>query len=184
MRFSALALAMVVLFSVGAHPAAAQPAAADPQTVAFLGLYLQNDNEALEPTTAAERSRIEKVAGAFKKRLDASGRYRVLIAPPHIERQMRSGQTPGTCNGCEIAYAKQIGGDLVAWISVQKVSNLILNLNVYMGDVKADRMTFIHSVDIRGNTDESWLRSLAYLLDNYLFAGPRFAEPKPAQTTQ
>lgn len=184
MRLSGLALALVVLFSSGSLPVVAQPAAATPKTVAFLGLYLHNDNEALEPTTAAERSRIEKVAADFKARLDASGRYQVLVPPPDVERQMRAGQTPGTCNGCEIAYAKQFGDDLVAWISVQKVSNLILNMNVYMGDVKADRMTFIHSVDIRGNTDESWLRSLAYLLDNYLFVEPRSARPSPAEPTQ
>jgi hypothetical protein len=29
-------------------------------------------------------------------------------------------------------------------------------------------MAFVHSVDIRGNTDESWMRSLTYLLSNYL----------------
>ena len=148
------------------------PALPAPQTVAFLGLYLHNDNEALEPTTAAERSRIEKVVAAFQARLDASGRYQVIIPPPDVERQIRAGQTPGACNGCEIAYAKETGGDLVAWITVQKVSNLILNMNVYIGDVKANKLIFVHSVDIRGNTDESWTRSLNYLLDNYLFAEP------------
>ena len=30
-------------------------------------------------------------------------------------------------------------------------------------------MTFVKSVDIRGNTDKSWSRSLKYLLDNYFF---------------
>ena len=29
-------------------------------------------------------------------------------------------------------------------------------------------MTFVRSVDIRGNTDESWSRSLTYLVKNYL----------------
>jgi hypothetical protein len=39
---------------------------------------------------------------------------------------------------------------------VQKVSNLILNINLYMEDVQTGRMEFARSVDIRGNTDESW----------------------------
>lgn len=172
MRWS-FAVLICALFGVSGA-AAAGPA---PRSVAFLGVFLQNDNESLEPTTAAEQSRLEKVAAAFKTRLDASGRYQVLHPLPEVKRQIHEGPTPGVCNGCEIAYAKQIGGELVAWISVQKVSNLILNMNVYMGDVEADKMTFIHSVDIRGNTDESWLRSLRYLLDNYLFA-----EPAPAAT--
>ena len=42
-----------------------------------------------------------------------------------------------------------------------------MNMNVYMADVVSEKMTFVHSVDIRGNTDESWTRSLNYLLDNY-----------------
>jgi hypothetical protein len=33
-------------------------------------------------------------------------------------------------------------------------------------------MEFARSVDIRGNTDESWRRGLDYLLRNYLFREP------------
>jgi hypothetical protein len=55
---------------------------------------------------------------------------------------------------------------------VQKVSNLILNINVYMRDAESGRMTFARSVDIRGNTDESWQRGLDYLLRNYLLGKP------------
>lgn len=38
-----------------------------------------------------------------------------------------------------------------------------------MADVKNKKMAFVRSVDIRGNTDESWTRSLTYLVKNYLF---------------
>jgi hypothetical protein len=170
MRFSNFAFVLVILLSTGSLPAAAQTAATSPQSVAFLGLRLENDNEALEPTTAAERSRVDQIAAAFKACLDASGRYKVLLPSAEVASQIAAGQDPGSCHGCEIAYGKQIGGDLVAWMTVQKVSNLILNMNLYMGDVASNRMTFVHSVDIRGNTDESWMRSLNYLLDNYFFA--------------
>jgi hypothetical protein len=46
---------------------------------------------------------------------------------------------------------------------VQKVSDLILNLNVYMTDVAARKLAFVHSVDIRGNTDESCIAELQKL---------------------
>lgn len=182
MRFNGFALVFLLVLGVllaRPQPAAAQASATAPRTVAFLGLRLENDNEALEPTTAAERSRIDQIAAAFKERLDASGRYKVLLPSPEVAAQIAAGQDPGSCHGCEIAYAKQMGGDLVAWMTVQKVSNLILNMNVYMGDVASNKMTFVHSVDIRGNTDESWIRSLNYLLDNYFFAAPA-----PATATQ
>jgi hypothetical protein len=42
-------------------------------------------------------------------------------------------------------------------------------MNLYIADPATDKMVFLKSVDIRGNTDESWSRSLKYLLDNYFF---------------
>jgi Protein of unknown function (DUF2380) len=54
----------------------------------------------------------------------------------------------------------------------QKVSNLILNINVYMEDARAGKLQFVKSVDIRGNSDETWRRGLDYLLRHYLFGEP------------
>ena len=59
-----------------------------------------------------------------------------------------------------------------AWGTVQKVSNLILNINVYMEMRKPRRMNFFNSVHIRGNTDESWRRGLEYMLRHYVFDSP------------
>ena len=49
---------------------------------------------------------------------------------------------------------------------------LLLNINVYMEDAESGKMKFARSVDIRGNTDESWRRGLDYLLRNYLLREP------------
>ena len=76
------------------------------------------------------------------------------------------------CNGCERDFALEAGADWAAWGTVQKVSNLILNINVYMEDTRAKKMEFAKSVDIRGNTDESWQRGLDYMLRHYLFEEP------------
>ena len=65
-----------------------------------------------------------------------------------------------------------LGANWAAWGTVQKVSNLILNINVYMEDAESGKMKFARSVDIRGNTDESWRRGLDYLLRNYLLREP------------
>jgi hypothetical protein len=144
-------------------------AAATPARVAFLGLHLQNDNEALEPTTDAERNRIAAIKRQFTSALTASGNYEVVALTPDIQSKLAHGQAVGHCGGCETDYGKALKADRVAWITVQKVSNLILNMNVYVVDPKTETYTFIKSVDIRGNTDESWSRSLKYLLNNYFF---------------
>jgi hypothetical protein len=54
--------------------------------------------------------------------------------------------------------------------TVQKVSNLILNINVYLWDVRSGEQTGGTSVDIRGNTDESWSRGVSYLVRNRILA--------------
>jgi len=47
---------------------------------------------------------------------------------------------------------------------VQKVSNLILNINIEIRDVEADRVVLTKSVDIRTNNDQSWERGMRFLV--------------------
>jgi hypothetical protein len=51
---------------------------------------------------------------------------------------------------------------------VQKVSNLILNMNIYVRDVADGRVLASMSADMRGNTDESWSRTVDWLVRNRL----------------
>ena len=99
--------------------------------------------------------------------MNDSGRYK-LVRIPHDLQSAVAAAPINSCNGCERDFALRAGTDLAAWGTVQKVSNLILNINVYMEDAKAKKMIFVKSVDIRGNTDESWQRGLNYLLQHYL----------------
>jgi hypothetical protein len=162
--FAASGMALVMALTTPAP-------AANAKSVALLGTHLQNDNEMYEPTSAAERARLEMVGEAFTEQLANSGQFEVKPVPLALAAEIEAGQTLGECGGCELDFGAALGVDEIAWINVQKVSNLILNLNVYIADVKTKKMTFVHSVDIRGNTDESWSRSLTYLVKNYLLPG-------------
>ena len=46
-------------------------------------------------------------------------------------------------------------------------------INVYMADITAGKLAFVHSVDIRGDRDESWSHGVTYLVKNYLLPAPR-----------
>jgi hypothetical protein len=154
--------------AIGAPSAAtAEPA----KSVALLNVQFLNNHADLEPTTNAERARLALIESLFKAKLEASGRYKLVSIPPGLAGKIAAGPEVGACGGCEFGYGKELGADTVAWIVVQKVSDLILNINVYMADVAGRKLAFVHSVDIRGNTDESWTRGLTYLLKNYLLAG-------------
>jgi hypothetical protein len=61
--------------------------------------------------------------------------------------------------------AQGLGAELAAVGWVQKVSNLILNINLQIREVATGRLVEAGSVDIRGNTDESWRRGVTYLID-------------------
>jgi uncharacterized protein YeeX (DUF496 family) len=52
----------------------------------------------------------------------------------------------------------------------QKVSNLILNMNIYVRDASTGATIVGMSADMRGNTDESWSRTLDWLVRNRLLA--------------
>ncbi|MGF6306682.1 hypothetical protein ABIB82_000829 [Bradyrhizobium sp. i1.8.4] len=60
---------------------------------------------------------------------------------------------------------------------VQKVSNLILNTNLYLRDVHTGQLVAAVSADMRGNTDESWSRATDYLVRNRLLA-PNYGAPQ------
>ena len=51
---------------------------------------------------------------------------------------------------------------------IQKVSNLILNINVYIKDLRNDAPEKAYSVDIRGDNDLSFQHGIKYLVKNNL----------------
>jgi Protein of unknown function (DUF2380) len=160
----------LIVASIAVAPRSTATAAPDDsvKSVALLNIEFLNDHADLEPTTNAERARLASTVSLFKAKLEASGRYRIVSIPTDTQAKIDAGPAIGSCGGCELGYGKELGADYAAWIVVQKVSDLILNINVYMADVATGKLAFVHSVDIRGDTDESWTRGLTYLLKNYL----------------
>jgi hypothetical protein len=114
-----------------------------------------------------ELARLKLITDELRARLEASGRYRVVDTAPLGDEIADAGYLR-TCNGCDVRLAHEVGAELalVGW--VQKVSNLILNINVQIRDVATRELRFAGSVDIRGNTDESWLHGVRYLAKNRL----------------
>ena len=160
----ALVLTAVLALSAGGVAEGATDKA--PPRVAFFGFQLINTS--LQSTTAEEKARIRMLDDAFRKKLDASGRFKIVPIPSDVLQEIAAAPEISNCNGCERDFAIKADADWAAWGTVQKVSNLILNINVYIEDARQKKMEFVKSVDIRGNTDESWQRGLDYMLRHYL----------------
>jgi uncharacterized protein DUF2380 len=117
---------------------------------------------------ADEQARLARVSEQLRQRLRDSGRFVVLdVAPVAADAR---GSNLQACGGCDVTLARRIGAELTITGTVQKVSNLILNMNLYVRDTSSETTLAVMSVDMRGNTDESWSRAVDWLVRNRLLA--------------
>lgn len=119
-----------------------------------------------EAPTRAELARVKALGAQLRDLLETSGRYSFVdIGPIAAEASSRD---LWNCHGCETVLAKKVDAQVsvIAW--VQKVSELILNINAVIRDTSTGKPLAAGSVDIRGNTDETWSRGLRYLVQNRL----------------
>lgn len=111
------------------------------------------------------------VSNRLRQLLAQSGRYVLVDTAPAAAEVEAAGYLYG-CNGCESEIARKLGADVAVRGVVQKVSNLILNMTVYVTDAETGGHLDGMSVDMRGNTDESWLRGVRYIVRNRLAVDP------------
>lgn len=118
-------------------------------------------------TTEAEKARLAQMAPRLRQLFTDLGIYEIVDIAPVAEQAKNSNLQ--ACGFCDSLMAKKIGADLAVTGTVQKVSNLILNINLYVRNAQDNKLVNIGSVDIRGNTDDSWFRGLRYLIKNRMY---------------
>ena len=168
MRNLSRLIALILLVSAPAHAEPAKIAVFDFELV---DTSLQGE---VDGPRAGEQRRLREAGDQLRKALADSGKFIVLdIAPVHAAAHASNLQA---CGGCDVK-AQQLGADLAITGVVQKVSNLILNMNIYLRDTHTGRLVTVMSADFRSNTDESWSRATSYLLRNRLLA-PNYGAPQ------
>ena len=111
---------------------------------------------------ADETARLARLGDQLRTLVTKSGKLEIIdIAPVRAEAGKANLQA---CGGCDADFAQKLGAEVSITGTVQKVSNLILNINLYARVVATKQPLVAMSVDIRGNTDESWWRGLEYLV--------------------
>src|SRR5216110_1517605 len=150
--------------------ACAQSSAAEPKSLALVDCELIDDMRpfASEQARREVDRRIVLITTELAKELERRGMYRVLDRAPAAQliERLKASHELLACNGCEIDIGKALGAERIAVCWVQKVSNLILNINVEVRSVATGETLYASSVDIRGNTDETWLRGVRRLAEN------------------
>lgn len=143
-------------------------------THALLVLDFELIDEQAGVTAFPDAEARSRMAGRhLRERLAAENLYRVLDPAPIAEaiRAEQARQSLLDCKGCEADLARRLGADRVMLTWVQRVSNLILNLNVEVRDVESGRTLLNKSVDLRGNTDLSWRRGIDFLVRDMVERG-------------
>ncbi len=161
---------LALSLSLLATSALAQSPVAEDARVAFLGITLidtSTEGEYFGPR-ADEAARIEMVEEMVATRFSEEGYAFLDLAP--VTEQLEGIVNPAQCYGCDTRMGAELGAEYVLVGEVQKVSNLILDMNLQLRAVPSGDLVAGRSASIRGNTDDSWARGVRYLLDTAIFA--------------
>jgi hypothetical protein len=139
------------------------------RSAAYFGLhFIDTSTEGeMNGPRADETARLEMLDAFIAEGLTTGGLTLVDIAP--AAERLATVKNPEHCNGCDIEIARELGADYSVVGEVQKVSNLILAINLYVRDAETGAQIRGQAVDIRGNTDDSWRRGARYILKNNIF---------------
>ncbi|SAL15734.1 DUF3280 domain-containing protein [Caballeronia humi] len=148
--------------------AASQVQAAQ-KSIAVVNCALIDDNAAYNDAdvTRIQNARLGMISDELRDQLSARDLFRVADNAPASDliAGLQASQDFNTCNGCELQVGRKLNVERIAVCWVQKISNLILNINLRVEDVATGKAVFQRSVDIRGNTDLSWQRGVKSLVD-------------------
>jgi Protein of unknown function (DUF2380) len=157
-----------LLLSIAAMPwlaARAQGA----ESIAVIGFELVDE----QPDPArdeAMRRRLAAIHAQLEKGLAERGLYRVVDVAPakaQIDAARASNAFVYACNGCLAEIGQRLGTRLVIVGWVQRVSELILNINVAVKEARTGAEVLTKSVDLRGNNDESFARGMNFMLRDW-----------------
>ena len=114
----------------------------------------------------AQQARLQAITRQLKSAFETEHLYRVVDTTPAkaLITDLQNRFSLHDCNGCDVDIGKALNTDRILTAWVQKVSNLILNINIQIRDVATGNIMLNKSVDIRSNTDESWQRGIRYMV--------------------
>ncbi len=174
MRLCGLRATILVAILLSTWPACAEPLRLAVFDFEPIDTSLEGEMSGMR---SDEKQRLAMISNQLTQLLIEKG-YTTVDLDPVAETIAKSGSL-NSCKGCAAAIAKPLGARLALTGTVQKVSNLILNINVSVWDTESGKERYRTSVDIRGNTDESWSRGVSHLVRNRLLSALAKIEPTP-----
>jgi hypothetical protein len=120
----------------------------------------------LAPHDAVHQARLARVSERLRMKLAESGRFAVIDIAP-VAGQARASNLQ-FCGGCDATLARQVGAEFAVTGVVYKISDLIVRMAIVVRDANTGRYVALAQASMRGDTDESWTRTLDWLVRNRL----------------
>ena len=115
-------------------------------------------------------ARMRLVAAELKTLMEKDKTYEVVDLAP-FAAEIEKASPFNKCDACEVEIAQKAGADLAVTGFVDKLSDALISLQLFVRDTATGEMKKTMSAEIRGNTDELWLHGIRYLWKNRFNAG-------------
>lgn len=115
--------------------------------------------------------RLQRMTAVLSDGLAASGR----LAVTRIRDIPLASELPNAvrfCNGCEIDLGRKAGADIVVTGLIQKISTLVLSVQIIMRRTADGEPVAVGIADIRGDNERAWRHGVEWLLRHRLLPPP------------
>jgi uncharacterized protein DUF2380 len=161
-----LPLGLLSLVLAGTVLAGATAAHAGPKAAifAFELIDVSGDGEPqAAPPKADEAQRLRLATDELRRLAATEAGYEVLDLSG-LASEIEKAAPFHKCEGCEVDIARRAGAEVAITGAVRKISSLILVIQIYVRDVATGTVNEARRVELRGNSDESWLRGVRRLI--------------------
>lgn len=115
----------------------------------------------------AEVARLELVRRTLIEMITKRGAYE-SVDLSEFKSEIRKEAPFDRCNGCEVEFGKMAGADVTMLGVVHKSSELLINMAIFVRDVKSGKIKQTALASILQNDDTGWLKAIRNLVNSRL----------------
>jgi hypothetical protein len=115
-----------------------------------------------------QAAKLAAATAILAKAIEKTGRYAVVDLAPYKDA-IEKASPRYACNGCWVPIAKEAGATFAAISTIHKVSSLISSFDISIANMETGKLVAYASGQFRGDTLESYTRSIAFLVNEELF---------------
>lgn len=160
LQFGLMALLLMIAAAVAAET---KP---QPQPLAVFPIELwDTSGEGAKPDQA---EKLNHATATLARALEQTGRYAPVDLASYKDA-IEKASPRYACNGCWLPIAKESGARFAVLSTIHKVSSLISSFDIAIIDVTTGKPVAYASGQFRGDDDQAYTRSIAFLVKEELF---------------